>query len=82
MQINVSLKVEKRDYNDVAALAGLSPSDLSDCYRKVTLGINDLPFHHFQVAASIFFDILDSNITQSGYRANDKQSNARYESNK
>jgi exopolysaccharide biosynthesis operon protein EpsL len=79
VHVDGAIRIEERDYNGVTALAGLAPSDRSDRYRKLTLGVTYQPSRHVQVAASVFHDILNSNITQLGYRANGVQVNARYE---
>jgi exopolysaccharide biosynthesis operon protein EpsL len=78
-RIDGAVKIEQRAYNGITALAGLTPSERSDRYCKVTLGVTYQPSRHLQIATSVFRDILHSNVTPLGFRANGVQVNARYE---
>ena len=73
------IMTEKRDYNGVAVIQGIAPSDRDDRYRNAMLGVTYKPTAHLRVRASVYRTTLDSNIAEASYRTNGIQINTRYE---
>ncbi|WP_353153194.1 XrtB/PEP-CTERM-associated polysaccharide biosynthesis outer membrane protein EpsL [Herminiimonas fonticola] len=73
------IMTEKRDYNGVAVIQGIAPSDRDDRYRNAMLGVTYKPTTHLRVRASVYRTTLDSNIAEASYRTNGIQINTRYE---
>lgn len=73
------IMTEKRDYNGVAVIQGIAPSDRDDRYRNAMLGVTYKPTAHLRVRASVYRTTLDSNIAEASYRTNGVQINTRYE---
>ena len=70
---------EKRDYNGVAVIDGIAPSQRDDRYRNVMLGVTYKPTTHFRIRASAYRSTLDSNVASASYKTDGVQLTTRYE---
>lgn len=77
--VDASASVEDRDYNGIAFLPDIPPSERSDRYRKDTIGITYFPLRQWRVNASVYRQQLDSNLTDKKYSTNGIQLTTRYE---
>lgn len=77
--VDASVSAEDRDYNGIAFLPGIPPSDRSDRYRKDAIGVTYFPLRQWSVRAAVYRRQLDSNVTQKKYSANGIQLTTRYE---
>lgn len=73
------LLTEKRDYNGVAVIAGIAPSDRDDRYNNAIVGVTYKPTTHFRVRASVYRSTLDSNVASAKYKTNGALITTRYE---
>ncbi len=79
ISVDGMLMREKRDYNGVAVIQDIAPSDRDDRYRNAMLGVTYKPTSHWRVRASVYRTTLDSNIAEASYKTNGVQINTRYE---
>lgn len=73
------IMTEKRDYNGVAVIAGIAPSNRDDRYNNAVLGLTYKPTLHWRVRASVYRTTLDSNVASATYKTNGAMITTRYE---
>lgn len=76
---DASFMTEKRDYNGVAVVAGITPSDRRDDFRRAALGVNYAATRNWNFRLAAYRENLDSNIATQGYRTNGVQLTTRFQ---
>ncbi len=70
---------EKRDYNGVAVIDGIAPSDRDDRYHNAVIGLTYKPTSHLRIRAAVFRSILESSVAAATYTSNGALITTRYE---
>ncbi len=73
------IMTEKRDYNGVSVVEGISPLDRNDRYHNAVLGVTYKPTPHWRIRTSIYRAKLDSNIASEAYTTDGILLTTRYE---